>query len=108
MNIFKTYSGLSYISINPYRHLPIFTTNVMDYYRSKKRKKAPPHLYLVANGAFSAMTRDRKNQSILFTGESGSGKTVNTNKILQYISFIASEVYFTEYFVNKKKTRLMM
>lgn len=74
----------------------------MDYYRGKKRKKAPPHLYLVANGAYSAMTRDRKNQSILFTGESGSGKTVNTNKILQYISFIASEVYFTEYFVKKK------
>jgi D-methionine transport system ATP-binding protein len=48
---------------------------MVSFYRGKKKNEVPPHLYLVADTAFAAMMRDRLNQSMMITGESGAGKT---------------------------------
>ena len=50
----------------------------------------PPHLYSIADNAYSDMLRKRDNQSMLITGESGAGKTVNTKKVIQYFSLVAA------------------
>ena len=59
------------------------------FYHSKKNSELPPHLYNIAGNAYANMLKDRENQSLLITGESGAGKTVNTKKIIQYFALVA-------------------
>merc|ERR1711981_967704 len=85
-----TYSGLFCVTVNPYKMLPVYGEKMIDCYRGKRRTEMPPHLYSVADTAYSNMVRDRDNQSMLITGESGAGKTVNTKKVIQYFSLVAA------------------
>eukprot|EP00112_Aurelia_sp_Birch-Aquarium-sp1_P013720 Seg2925.2 transcript_id=Seg2925.2/GoldUCD/mRNA.D3Y31 product=Myosin-10 protein_id=Seg2925.2/GoldUCD/D3Y31 len=88
-NLIYTYSGLFCVVVNPYKWLPIYTENVIDRYKGKKRHEMPPHVYAIADNAYRNMLQDRENQSILCTGESGAGKTENTKKVIQYLANIA-------------------
>ncbi|XP_039659238.1 myosin heavy chain, fast skeletal muscle-like [Perca fluviatilis] len=59
---------------------------------AKKARKALWRLhpiFSVSDNAFQFMQTDRENQSILITGESGAGKTVNTKRVIQYFATIA-------------------
>jgi myosin heavy subunit len=96
------------VVINPYKRLPIYTLKVVMGYRGKKRTEVAPHLYAIADNAYSNMLRgkhvcelsqqsgkfnlDRDNQSMLITGESGAGKTENTKKVIQYFALVAAVV----------------
>ncbi|CAF0719696.1 unnamed protein product [Adineta steineri] len=85
-----TYSGLFCVVINPYKRLPIYTMKVVMAYRGRKRTEVAPHLYAISDNAYSNMLRDRENQSMLITGESGAGKTENTKKVIQYFALVAA------------------
>ncbi|XP_047184250.1 myosin heavy chain, fast skeletal muscle [Scophthalmus maximus] len=84
-----TYSGLFCVVVNPYKWLPVYDTIVVQGYRGKKRIEAPPHIFSISDNAYQAMLTDRENQSVLITGESGAGKTVNTKRVIQYFAIIA-------------------
>ncbi|KAM4016654.1 myosin-10-like isoform 8-T9 [Anomaloglossus baeobatrachus] len=85
-----TYSGLFCVVINPYKNLPIYTEQIVEMYRGKKRHEMPPHIYAISETAYRSMLQDREDQSILCTGESGAGKTENTKKVIQYLAHVAS------------------
>ncbi|XP_063327378.1 myosin-9-like isoform X1 [Pelmatolapia mariae] len=85
-----TYSGLFCVVINPYKNLPIYSEEIVDMYKGKKRHEMPPHIYAITDTAYRSMMQDREDQSILCTGESGAGKTENTKKVIQYLAHIAS------------------
>uniref|UniRef100_A0A8C3K1L3 Myosin heavy chain n=1 Tax=Calidris pygmaea TaxID=425635 RepID=A0A8C3K1L3_9CHAR len=84
-----TYSGLFCVTVNPYKWLPVYNPEVVAGYRGKKRQEAPPHIFSISDNAYQSMLTDRNNQSILITGESGAGKTVNTKRVIQYFATIA-------------------
>uniref|UniRef100_A0A8D3BJB2 Myosin heavy chain, fast skeletal muscle-like n=1 Tax=Scophthalmus maximus TaxID=52904 RepID=A0A8D3BJB2_SCOMX len=84
-----TYSGLFCVTVNPYKWLPVYDSVVVSGYRGKKRIEAPPHIFSISDNAYQFMLQDRENQSILITGESGAGKTVNTKRVIQYFATIA-------------------
>ncbi|KAB0340287.1 hypothetical protein FD754_023259, partial [Muntiacus muntjak] len=84
-----TYSGLFCVTVNPYKWLPVYNAEVVTAYRGKKRQEAPPHIFSISDNAYQFMLTDRENQSILITGESGAGKTVNTKRVIQYFATIA-------------------
>ncbi|KAK6293237.1 hypothetical protein J4Q44_G00367380 [Coregonus suidteri] len=85
-----TYSGLFCVTVNPYKWLPVYDQSVVNAYRGKKRTEAPPHIFSISDNAYQYMLSDRENQSVLITGESGAGKTVNTKRVIQYFASIAA------------------
>ncbi|XP_026557885.1 myosin-1B-like isoform X3 [Pseudonaja textilis] len=85
-----TYSGLFCVTVNPYKWLPVYNPEVVNAYRGKKRQEAPPHIFSISDNAYQFMLTDRENQSVLITGESGAGKTVNTKRVIQYFATVAA------------------
>uniref|UniRef100_A0A8C4TMB1 Myosin, heavy chain 7B, cardiac muscle, beta a n=1 Tax=Erpetoichthys calabaricus TaxID=27687 RepID=A0A8C4TMB1_ERPCA len=67
--------------------LPVYTAPVVAAYKGKRRSEAPPHIYSLP--IMHIMTY-RENQSMLITGESGAGKTVNTKRVIQYFAIVAA------------------
>uniref|UniRef100_A0A8C8J0B5 Myosin motor domain-containing protein n=1 Tax=Oncorhynchus tshawytscha TaxID=74940 RepID=A0A8C8J0B5_ONCTS len=80
-----TYSGLFCATVNPYKWLPVYDEEVVNAYRGKKRMEAPPHIFSVSDRAYQFMLTGM----ILYIGESGAGKTVNTKRVIQYFATIA-------------------
>ncbi|RXN11489.1 myosin heavy fast skeletal muscle-like protein [Labeo rohita] len=85
-----TYSGLFCVTVNPYKWLPVYDAVVVAGYRGKKRIEAPPHIFSISDNAYQFMLTDRENQSVLITGESGAGKTVNTKRVIQYFATVGA------------------
>ncbi|NWJ10359.1 MYH9 protein, partial [Crypturellus undulatus] len=80
-----TYSGLFCVVINPYKNLPIYSEEIVEMYKGKKRHEMPPHIYAITDTAYRSMMQD-----FLCRGESGAGKTENTKKVIQYLAHVAS------------------
>lgn len=53
--LFYTYAGPSCVVINPCKRYPIYTKRVAKIYQGKKRNEVPPHLFGVAENAYTAM-----------------------------------------------------
>ncbi|CAB1349691.1 unnamed protein product [Coregonus sp. 'balchen'] len=78
------------VTVNLYKWLPVYDQSVVNAYRGKKRTEAPPHIFSISDNAYQYLLSDRENQSVLITGESGAGKTVNTKRVIQYFASIAA------------------
>jgi myosin protein heavy chain len=61
------YHSLFLISLNPYKHLPIYTPQIVASYRNKRREDRPPHIYAIAERAWCQMGEERECQSVLIT-----------------------------------------
>jgi myosin protein heavy chain len=88
-DLIYTYSGLFCVVVNPYKRLPIYTEELVETFKGKKRHELPPHIFAIADAAYRSMLQEREDQSILCTGESGAGKTENTKKVIQYLAHVA-------------------
>ncbi|XP_041860306.1 myosin-7B-like [Melanotaenia boesemani] len=85
-----TYSGLFCVTVNPYKWLPVYSADVVTAYKGRRRSDMPPHIYSIADNAYTDLLQNRENQSMLITGESGAGKTVNTKRVIQYFATVAA------------------
>ncbi|KAM9855622.1 myosin-7-like [Aulostomus maculatus] len=85
-----TYSGLFCVTVNPYKWLPVYSAEVVTAYKGRRCADTPPHIYAIADNAYTDMLQNRENQSMLITGESGAGKTVNTKRVIQYFATVAA------------------
>merc|ERR1711963_1379112 len=85
-----TYSGLFVVVVNPYKRYPIYTHRVCKIYLGKRRNEVPPHLWAIAETAYRNMLQNKKDNAMLITGESGAGKTENTEKVITYLAMVAT------------------
>ncbi|KAG5851347.1 hypothetical protein ANANG_G00092250 [Anguilla anguilla] len=83
-----TYCGIVLVAINPYEPLPIYGEEVIDAYSGQDTADLEPHIFSVAEEAYRTMIREQKNQSIIISGESGSGKTVSAKFTMRYFAAV--------------------
>uniref|UniRef100_A0A3B5APN7 Unconventional myosin-Ih-like n=1 Tax=Stegastes partitus TaxID=144197 RepID=A0A3B5APN7_9TELE len=83
-NLIYTYIGTLLVSVNPYKDLDIYSKKQMDTYMGVNFFELPPHIYALADNVFRTMQSEFNNHFILISGESGSGKTEASKKILQF------------------------
>lgn len=89
-NTIYTYSGLVLVSLNPYCDLGLYGESLIQAYSGKLRGDLEPHLFAVAEDAFRSMQRERRNQSIIISGESGAGKTISARWVMRYFAAVDS------------------
>ncbi|XP_021172023.2 unconventional myosin-IXAb isoform X2 [Fundulus heteroclitus] len=86
-----TYVGSILIVINPFQFLPIYNPKYVKLYDNHTLGKLEPHIYAVADVAYHAMLERRKNQCIVISGESGSGKTQSTNFLIHHLTALSQK-----------------
>lgn len=83
-----TYSGLVLVAMNPFAKVDIYSRQMMKEFVGKTRNQVVPHVYAVAEEAYRKMILFNENQSIIVSGESGAGKTVNAKFVMRYFAAV--------------------
>lgn len=59
LSIPQTYSGLFCVVINPYKNLPIYSEEIVEMYKGKKRHEMPPHIYAITDTSYRSMMQGK-------------------------------------------------
>ncbi|XP_058256276.1 unconventional myosin-IXAa isoform X3 [Hemibagrus wyckioides] len=86
-----TYVGSILVAINPFKFLPVYNPKYVKMYDNHQLGKLEPHIYAVADVAYHAMLQRKRNQCIVISGESGSGKTQSTNFLIHHLTALSQK-----------------
>lgn len=64
-----TYSGIVLIAVNPFQRVTLYGPEVIQAYSGRRRGELEPHLFAIAEDAYTAMSRDGTGQTIIVSGE---------------------------------------
>ncbi|XP_043471362.1 unconventional myosin-Va isoform X1 [Leptopilina heterotoma] len=95
-----TYCGIVLVAFNPYNELPIYGNDTIWAYRGQAMGDLEPHIFAVAEEAYTKLERESHDQSIIVSGESGAGKTVSAKYAMRYFATVGGSS--TETQVEKK------
>ncbi|KAJ2550086.1 Myosin type-2 heavy chain 1, partial [Coemansia sp. RSA 1933] len=86
MHNIYTYSGIVLVALNPFDRVALYSQDTLEAYAGRMRGELEPHLFAISEDAFQGMVRDKKNQTIIVSGESGAGKTMSAKYIMRYFA----------------------
>lgn len=64
LSIPQTYSGLFCVVINPYKNLPIYSEEIVEMYKGKKRHEMPPHIYAITDTSYRSMMQGKSSHCL--------------------------------------------
>ena len=64
-----TYSGIVLIAMNPFQRVNIYGPEIIQAYSGTRREEVEPHLFAIAEDAYTAMRKDGTGQTIIVSGE---------------------------------------
>ena len=85
-----SYIGTILLAVNPLVDVPLYGADALKAYRGSAIGVLPPHVYAVADAAYTSLFRTGTSSCIVISGESGSGKTESTKFILQFLANLSS------------------
>lgn len=88
-DLIYTAIGSVLISVNPFKRLPIYTEEQIQYYRTHGKTTTTPHIFNLAEDTYRTMILEEENQCVIISGESGAGKTEASKQIMQYIAAVS-------------------
>lgn len=90
-DLIYTYVGSILIAVNPFKIIPIYQPHMNSLYQrtSNRLGDLPPHIFAIAAASYSQMLTKQENQTVVISGESGSGKTTSTTLLLQQLSSLS-------------------
>ncbi|KAJ7134998.1 myosin 5 [Mycena crocata] len=83
-----TYSGIVLIAVNPFQRVTLYGPEIIQAYTGRKRGELEPHLFAIAEDAYTAMRKEGEGQTIIVSGESGAGKTESAKFIMRYLASV--------------------
>lgn len=87
-----TFTGNIVIAVNPYKWIPeLYSDTLRRMYASKERSSLPPHVYATSARSFRNMAERHIPQSVLLSGESGSGKTETVKIMMEHLATVSGE-----------------
>ena len=57
------------IAVNPFQRVTLYGPEVIQAYSGRKRGELEPHLFAIAEDAYTAMAKDGTGQTIIVSGE---------------------------------------
>nr|GMC51843.1 myosin-2-like isoform X1 [Ipomoea batatas] len=90
-----TKAGPVLIAVNPFKDVQVYGNEFVTAYRKKLMDS--PHVYAIADTAYNEMMEGGKNQSIIISGESGSGKTETAKIAMEYLAALGGGSNGIEY-----------
>ena len=88
-DLIYTSIGQVLISVNPFKRLPIYTDDLIQYYKANGKTSSTPHVFALAEDTYRTMISEEENQCVIISGESGAGKTEASKQIMQYIAAVS-------------------
>jgi myosin heavy subunit len=79
------------VAVNPYKRLPIYTLDNLHSYTNHSHGQKPPHVFALADLIYRNMVQSNGDQSVVVSGESGSGKTESCRFLIQYLINITGD-----------------
>ncbi|KAH7318021.1 myosin 5 [Rhizoctonia solani] len=86
-----TYSGIVLIAVNPFQRVALYGPEIIQAYGGRRKGELEPHLFAIAEDAYTRMTKDSEGQTIIVSGESGAGKTESAKLIMRFLASAVPE-----------------
>ncbi|NXE75993.1 MYO15 protein, partial [Cochlearius cochlearius] len=87
-NLIYTYIGQILVSVNPFKDLSIYSEDVATQYHQGTLSKNAPHIFAIAEMAYTLSQSSEQEQCVIISGHSGSGKTEAAKAIVQYLTML--------------------
>ncbi|PVU90295.1 hypothetical protein BB561_004945 [Smittium simulii] len=89
-NNFYTFVGTGLVYVNPFNQFNMYASarKTQLYDINSKNDNKVPHINSVSKSAYNNLKDTKKQQSVLFLGSSGSGKSSNMKHFIDYLLYI--------------------
>lgn len=100
-----TYTASVLLAMNPYKAIEgLYGDAQCNLYRRKHIGSLPPHPYAIADAAYRLLVREKLDQALLISGESGAGKTETAKIVMNYLAFASGS---TSELASKIQSRVL-